>query len=157
MPKSNAQIEVTIETERVQGDLPSQVVPGSGSFLWSIPLSKADYTHGELVIYTGTTGGTHPRLRGFFKFGRADADGQGDVNVISVNLISLCVYYDRWTVGYAFRRDSKLSGPIFGSANLLQLSSIKINGSALELLFTNTTVTPSTLSAYLTADLWKSA
>ena len=157
MPKSNAQIEVAIETERVQGDLAAQVVPGSGSFLWSIPLTRDDYTHGELVVYTGVTSGTHPRLRGFFKFGRADADGQGDVNVISVNLISLCVYYDRWTVGYAFRRDSKLSGPIFGSGNLLQLSSIKINGAALELLFTNTSGTPSTLNAYATADVWKAA
>jgi len=146
-------------SERVTYDDPGTVVPAHSDATVSIPLSRADYTHGEMVLHVKRTGGytLYQGLSAFYKFTVSTSGAQGSVIDISTNFISLCVYYDRWRGGYAFRNDGKLSGSIWHkSGGGTHLVSIAINGAQIDMVFHNNHATAaSTLGFSMTADVWK--
>ena len=151
-----------MKIERVTLDIVGQAIPANTTYTALIPLSRADYTHGDLMIHNNQLAAVQINQRGsgFYKFTTSISDAQGNSFAVSVNMISLCVYYDRWQAGFAYRVDSKLSNATFNSvgAGQIQLTSIRINGSNLELVFSNVSVSwPGTLTVYIQADVWRAA
>jgi hypothetical protein len=150
----------TFKIERVVQDVINQVIPAASNWTQSIPLGRSDYTHGDLVVANSALASrvNNRRSAGYYKFTTLVQDAQGLGADIATNMISLCVYYDRWNAGYAYRNDTKLSNAFFdiaGSGTILLLS-IRINGSNLELIWQNNhPLQPATLTVYVTADVWK--
>ena len=155
------QIDCNLASERVVSDTVGHTIVQGTSWTLSIPLSRADYTRGELVmnIPQAVAKPVNTRCPGYYKFTTSINDAQGVTTDFSTNFISLCVYYDRWPSGFAYRIDGKLSNTITwdkGGAGTIQLTSIRINGAALELVFTNTNALyPADITVYVTADVWK--
>ena len=69
----------------------------------------------------------------------------------------MCVYYDRWPAGYAYRVDGKLSAGLLDTwgAGTVELHSIFIDGANIKVTFRNTSsLYLSRITVYVTADVW---
>lgn len=146
--------------ERVTGEILGYSFPPNTEYILSIPLGRNDYTHGDLTMFLPNVSDvTYSRRRrsGYYKFGRANDEAAGTGPELNAYTISLCVFYDRWQGGYAFRKDSKLSSGRFSSrSSKIELLTIVIDGSDLKLTFKNTSTTyTDKLNIVVTADCWK--
>lgn len=142
--------------QRVQAQIRNQNISGGSTYTWQIALNRNDYNKGDLAMNIPNQGGKRWRA-GYYKFGDTVNEGQGHGPELASNVISLCVYYDRWNGGYAYRNEGKLSS---GNWNVgawpVQLNTIRVNGSNLELVFQNNHATQTAvISLDLEADIWK--
>jgi len=144
--------------KRVVLDTGTVTIPINSSYTFSIALGASDFTHGECVIQNNelATQLWARRDVGYYKFTTSVTDAQGMSHSLSTNMISLCVYYDRWEAGYAYRIDGVLSSTSWGDAIGVQLTSIRINGSNLDFVFRNlSTLYTTAIKLYITADVWR--
>lgn len=119
----------------------NQSIGALSDFLVEIPLKRADYTFGFLIIYipNSVLATDAKRRSSFIVFGTADDDAIARSSGMSTTSISTYIIKDHWIKGYSHSEDGKLSDNYFSTTGRnVHIKRCRINGDKLELVFTNT-------------------
>lgn len=122
----------------------NQVIPAGTVFTHIIPLTRADYKMGHLLLYVPQAAvSSWRRMHSYVMFTTDINNAKAQSAGMSTNMISLCVFYDWWVKGYAYEDDGFLSGNFYNNAGwqLVRIKSVQIVGSAIELVLENSHAT----------------